>query len=241
MNKVKVGVCGFARSQDIIFSNLRLLEVQTTFYKPIRKSTAKKWRLRAPGDFEFTLKAWQLITHDATSPTYRKAKLKIEAQEINEYGSFRPTDKVFEAWEVTNEIRKVLDAKIVVFQCPASFRETEENITNMRDFFNSLDRENIKMVWEPRGRWDENKIRELCEDLDLIHGVDPFAKDPVTPDFAYFRLHGSPPGKRMYRYTYTQEDLKRLHNKCMEFSDVYVLFNNYSMYEDSLRFMKMMR
>ncbi len=52
---------------------------------------------------------------------------------------------------------------------------------------------------------------------------------------------GSPPGKRMYRYTYTEDDLKELYEKClnMNFSEVYVLFNNDTMYEDTLRFMKM--
>ena len=45
----------------------------------------------------------------------------------------------------------------------------------------------------------------------------------------------------MYRYTYTEDDLKELYEKClnMNFSEVYVLFNNDTMYEDTLRFMKM--
>jgi uncharacterized protein YecE (DUF72 family) len=42
MNRVKVGVCGFARFQDIVFTNLRLLEVQKTFYRPMERSTAEK-------------------------------------------------------------------------------------------------------------------------------------------------------------------------------------------------------
>jgi len=206
------------------------------------KSTAEKWRMRTPKDFEFSLKAWQLITHEPTSPTYRKAKMKIDANEMGRYGFFRPTDKVFEAWEVTNEIRKALDAEIVVFQCPASFKEKEENINNMGDFFRSIavDRRDTKIIWEQRGGWNKNTIRKICEELDLIHCVDPFADEPVTPaGFAYFRLHGSPPGKRMYRYTYTENDLKKLYEKCMHFSQVYVLFNNDTMYEDALRFMKM--
>ena len=241
MVKVKVGICGFARSQDIVFANLRLLEVQTTFYKPMKKVTAEKWRMRAPKDFEFTLKAWQLITHEPTSPTYRKAKMKIEKGKTDKYGFFRPTDEVFEAWEVTNEIRKALDAKIVVFQCPASFKESEEHINNMRDFFRSIDNKgDIKKIWEQRGGWSRNTIGKICAELGLIHCVDPFAAEPVTPaGLAYFRLHGSPPGKRMYRYTYTEEDLKELNGKCLNFTEVYVLFNNNTMYEDALRFMKM--
>ncbi len=244
IQQVKVGICGFARSQEIVFTNLRLLEVQTTFYRPMKRATAEKWRIRAPKDFEFTVKAWQLITHEPTSPTYRKAKLKIDTSEKGMYGFFRPTDKVFEAWEATNEIRKALNAEIVVFQSPASFKEREENINHMRDFFRSIDtRGNLKMVWEQRGNWNKDTIGKLCAELGLVHCVDPFADDPVAQtDCTYFRLHGSPPGRRMYRYTYTEEDLKRLYEKCMNMksSEVYLLFNNDTMYEDALRFMKMM-
>ena len=184
-----------------------------------------------------------MITHEPTSPTYRKARIEVAENEVDTYGLFRPTDNVFEAWIVTNDLRKALDAKIVVFQSPASFKESDENITNMRDFFRAIDKErkDITMVWEHRGKWDRNTIEKLCTEFDLIHGVDPFAEYPVTSGFAYFRLHGSPPGKRMYRYTYTDDDLKRLYEKCLEArsSQVYVLFNNDTMYDDALRFMKM--
>jgi uncharacterized protein YecE (DUF72 family) len=74
-------------------------------------ATAEKWRLYAPNDFEFTIKAWQMITHEPTSPTYRKANLRIDTREMGQYGFFRPTDKVFEAWDVTNEIRKAVSAQ----------------------------------------------------------------------------------------------------------------------------------
>jgi uncharacterized protein YecE (DUF72 family) len=110
-------------------------------------------------------------------------------------------------------------------------------------FFRSIDTKgNIKMVWEQRGNWSKNTIGKLCAELGIIHCVDPFAGDSVThASFAYFRLHGSPLGKRMYHYTYTEENLKKLYEKCMNmnFSEVYGLFNNDTMYEDALRFMKM--
>jgi len=65
----------------------------------------------------------------------------------------------------TNEIRKALNAKIVVFQCPASFKESEENINNMRDFFRSIDnRGDIKMIWEQRVDWSNNTIGNFNND-----------------------------------------------------------------------------
>ena len=71
MPRVKVGCCGFPRGMKDYFSHFRLVEVQQTLYKMPKLETALRWRQQAPSDFEFTLKAWQLITHPATSPTYR--------------------------------------------------------------------------------------------------------------------------------------------------------------------------
>ncbi len=234
---MKVGICGFPKSKSVIFANLELVEVQATFYKPVRISTAERWRSAAPPEFEFTMKAWQLITHEPRSPTYRKAKLELSG---DRYGLFRPTEEVFDAWAATDEIRKALNARIVVFQCPASFKETGTNIKNMHDFFRSIDRKGITMVWEPRGDWTRETITRLCEELELIHCVDPFAAQPESgTDFGYFRLHGSPPGRRMYSYTYTDTDLQFLYERCKDFSQVYVLFNNITMFDDALRFKRM--
>ncbi|GFO96643.1 hypothetical protein ig2599ANME_0832 [groundwater metagenome] len=73
-----VGCCGFPTSLEKYFQTLRLVEVQKTFYKPPMLSTATKWRESAPKNFEFTVKAWQLITHLPESPTYKKANLVIK-------------------------------------------------------------------------------------------------------------------------------------------------------------------
>ena len=74
-----------------------------------------------------------------------------------------------------------------------------------------------------------------------MHAVDPFEKEPATYGLAYFRLHGSPPGKTMYRYTYTDADLDRLRAICREYDDVYVMFNNFSMHSDAHRFRRGLR
>lgn len=92
-----VGCCGFPASLEKYFQTLKLVEVQKTFYRPPMPSTATKWRESAPEEFEFTVKAWQLITHPPESPTYKKANLVIKNRE--NYGFFKPTKEVFEAWK----------------------------------------------------------------------------------------------------------------------------------------------
>ncbi len=213
------------------FSEFKLVEVQKTFYKPPEEKTAERWRRSAPEDFEFTVKAFQKITHPPSSPTFRK-----HGVEAKDCGFFKPNDEVFEAWEVTRKIAKILKAGIIVFQTPQSFKESEENIKNMIEFFSSIERE-FTFVWEPRG-WRGETIRSVCEKLELVHCVDPFVSKPSYGEIAYFRLHGA--HKRMYRHKYSDEELRWLKDFCDSLKkEVYVLFNNVHMCEDAKRFIQL--
>jgi uncharacterized protein YecE (DUF72 family) len=64
-NSIKVGTCGFGGSKTDYARQLACVEVQQTFYQPPLLSTLARWRAQVPDHFEFTLKAWQLITHQA--------------------------------------------------------------------------------------------------------------------------------------------------------------------------------
>jgi uncharacterized protein YecE (DUF72 family) len=235
MPRVKIGCCGFAIGMKDYFRQFKLVEVQQTFYKMPRLETALRWREAAPTDFEFTLKAWQLITHPPTSPTYRKAGITVPADAKEHYGFFKPTDEVWAAWERTREFAEALKAKVIVFQCPPSFRETPENIDNMRRFFQAIRVSGFLFAWEPRGGWSGPMIKGLCLELGLIHCVDPFENESLHGAPRYYRLHGGPG----YRHRYTEEELKRLKQKIGD-GEAYVLFNNLSMRDDALAFIRLM-
>jgi len=227
---VKVGCCGFPKPRSEYYRTLKIVEVQQTFYHPPRLETAEKWRAEAPADFEFTLKAWQLITHGPQSPTYRRLKLSWPAGRLSQCGSFKPTEEVLWAWEETRGIAAALRSRYIVFQCPASFQPSPENKENLKSFFKKARREDFRFIWEPRGKWEPQEIRAICRELDLIHGVDPFKKDPAFGKIRYFRLHGI----TGYRYRFSGEDLETLRQKCLERS--YCLFNNVNMWADALAF-----
>lgn len=233
---IKIGCCGFAVAQQKYFQSFKLIEIQRTFYQLPQLKTAEKWCQSAPKDFEFTMKAWQLITHEPRSPTYRRLRDKIDTAKYDRYGSFKPTAEVSEAWYRTASFAQQLGVTIVVFQCPATFRSTEENIKNFRNFFNSIDRKDLAFAWEPRGFWLEDVVRQLCEELQLIHCVDPFKNNPQFGDFQYFRLHGI----TGYSYGYTDDDLQILKTRIQK-KPTHVLFNNNRMYEDALRFIELIR
>jgi uncharacterized protein YecE (DUF72 family) len=219
---------GFSNDYFRIFS---LLEIQQTFYQLPKLETAVKWRETAPPGFAFTMKAWQLITHEPTSPTYRRLRQKIPPENFGRYGSFRMTEEVLEAWDQTFRFAQNLGAAIAVFQCPPSFQPRKENIANLEQFFSRVQRGKIHFAWEPRGAWPEDMVRGLCRDLGLIHCVDPFQSQPQHGPFRYFRLHGI----GGYGYPYTDDDLKKIKEWAMA-KPTYVLFNNKGMKEDALRF-----
>lgn len=163
-------------------------------------------------------------------------RTSIPRSKQKRYGAFKPTDEVFAAWTRTQEIADALQAKIIVFQSPASFEPTRENKRNLRRFFTLIASEQYTFVWEPRGAWSANEIRSLCQELGLVHCVDAFQSEPTFGKIRYYRLHG----RGGYRYKYTLADLRLLRDLVRGIKDVYCMFNNMFMYEDALAFQKLL-
>ena len=232
----KIGTCGFGLAQAEYARAFSCVEVQHTFYQPPNLKTLERWRTLMPPEFEFVLKAWQLITHPAVSPTYRRLKRQLSGTERTEAGYFRNSAIVREAWETTLACAKALRARTILFQCPASFSQTAGNIANLEKFFSSLDRRGLNLAWEPRGNWDPGVVQSICDELRLWHVVDPFGVKTTTPKLSYFRLHG----RGGWRYQYEDGELEELAITLPKRTGGYVFFNNYKMTEDALRFCKLL-
>ena len=240
---LRVGCCGFPLGLHRYAEEFSVVEVQQTFYQPPALRTLGKWRGVVPVGFEFTLKAWQLITHEASSPTYRRLREELSQQQRREVGAFRLNATVLCAWRRTLACARTLGSRCVLFQCPARFGPTRTNKANLRDFFreikpellSSSGAELLTCVWEPRGEWEAEEVRELCEEFGLVHGVDPFHQNPMAGPFGYFRLHG----RTGYRYRYSDQELEQLREMAGRHASCYVLFNNISMLEDARRFRRL--
>ncbi len=190
-----------------------VVEVNTTFYHFPKPSTARAWRKEVDEikkDFEFTLKAHKMITH------------------ISAF-----TD--FESWEKIKRLAEELRARIILFQTPKTFKDTPENVEKVKNFFSSISGKFIYAM-EARG-WSRATVEKVFPELGLIHVVDPFKEQPIEQEFNYYRLHGL--GPVMYRYRFTEEDLKKL-KEIVKPKD-YVFFNNVFMYEDAKRFLELIK
>jgi uncharacterized protein YecE (DUF72 family) len=239
---IKVGCCGWGylnckqyfgedwkekfKSKLQAYAKLfQLVEINSTFYRIPKLTTAQKWREEVDAvnpNFEFTIKCSRMITHE---------------------DKFSSKTSIW-AFDQIKEIAKALRAKILLFQTPASFKPTEENLKKVKKFFHDIDKEDFILVWEVRWQkdWTSEIVKDLFSELKLNQAVDPFRQDSFfIKDLFYYRLHGL--GKpSMYRYKFSDEELKKLAKKVKELkNDSYIFFNNFEMYEDALRLMKFLR
>jgi len=226
----RLGLCGWTINAADYFATFDTLEVQQTFYEPPLRLTMDRWRDQAPAGFVFTIKAWQLITHRATSSTYKRLRSDVNREEA---GAFQVNATTMHGWNVTRDCARLLRAKAILFQCPASFRATEENIANMRAFFSEIGRiDGVDYLWEPRGPWSDDVIADVCAELGLDHVVDPLLRDVVTPGLVYWRLHGV----KNHYHSYTDDELRALAARVPADRETYVMFNNVPRAGDAKRF-----
>ena len=180
---LKVGCCGYPVNRRKYQETFGTVELNSTFYKYPKPQTVEKWRREAPRSFEFTVKAYQDITH----------KFKMNLVQAHE------------SLEKLKEVCRLLESKILLFQTPASLKP--DKIMEVKRFFEQTDRGNLTLVWEPRGPlWEisetREKLRTVLEELDVSHVTDPFRSMPIyTGKVVYLRLHGC--GERMYYYQNT--------------------------------------
>ncbi len=218
---LKIGCCGYPIGAERYQETFRIVELNSTFYKYPQPQTVKKWREKAPKYFEFTVKAHQDITH--------KFKMRY--------------DKTLNMLNCMKEICCLLDAKVLLFQTPASVKP--DKLKEIEKFFGQVNRENLFLVWETRGPlWETFEAREklaaVLERCDVSHVTDPFKSMPAyVGKVAYLRLHGH--GERTYQYQYSDTELEKLFMKTKILGksnrDVYVFFNNLAMFEDARRFL----
>lgn len=233
---IRVGCSGFQKSHQVYYENFDTIEIQQTFYKPPKIETAMRWRQEAPAGFVFAIKAWQVITHEPSSPTYKRSKIKIAPGEWKEYGAFKPSQIVHDAWLTTRAIAEALKSEVILFQCPAQFTPISEHVANLRGFIRSIDRGDFLLAWEPRGIWPDELVKKLCDDLNLIHAVDPFLNQTQTLGTAYYRMHGG----KDYSHQYMDDELRQLEGMSRGFTKRYCFFNNITMWDDGLRFKKLL-
>ena len=205
------------------------IEINTSFYGPMRAEHAKLWvhRVAANTRFQFTAKLWQRFTHadDATAAEEKEARAGFDV------------------------LRAAGKLGAVLLQFPFSFHRTKETTAYLSALLKKF--ADYPLVVEVRhGTWNAPEVFEFLSergvgfcniDQPLIgRSLKPSAE--TTAPVGYVRLHGrrydtwftddeQVPRHERYNYLYSMEELRpwadRVKQVAAEATDVYVVTNNH--------------
>ncbi len=219
------------------------VEINSTFYRPPSPGMAKAWVKKTPPTFEFAVKVWQKFTHpEKIGEGVKGAEEKWEPAAQGDVDLFRAgIDPLAESQKLG----------VLLFQYPAGFHCTEENIGRLRWTLEAF--KDYPKVVELRHRsWSDRsgEIKGLLEESGAGWVVidEPKFASSVRQDFEavgnifYFRAHGRNFAKwwehgeawERYDYLYSQEEIRFFGDKVREIlqkfpgSKVYVFFNNHA-------------
>jgi uncharacterized protein YecE (DUF72 family) len=214
-----------------------VLELQSTFYKLPRASTAERWKKTVP-NLAFTLKAFQGITHPVDSPTWRRSRRELEGVDPADVGLLRMSRFTRRAWDETERLAEILDAKAVVIQLPPKYDYSGKNLSRLRAFLSTVSTRRVPAVEFRHTSWF-SRLQEARDAIAPWGGIlvtDPLKVSPPNQPLQYHRMHGNN-GLVNYRHKYTDEELERLLG-CVRGKEVYVFFNNFAMKEDAASFLR---
>jgi uncharacterized protein YecE (DUF72 family) len=148
-----------------------------------------------------------------------------------------PWKCVRSAWEETEQLAEILDAKAVVIQLPPKYDYGSANVSRLQEFLSAVSTKRIPAVEFRHISWLTRlqEVRKAIAPWDGIVVTDPLKMDPPSQPFQYHRMHGSD-GIVNYRHRYTNEELEGL-GRSIEGKRAYVFFNNLSMKEDAETFL----
>ena len=185
-------------------------EINSSFYRPHRISTWRRWADSVPADFKFSVKCPKTITHE----------MRFDC----------PSDAIRPFLAQVSELGEKLGP--LLFQLPPSLSFSHKTVDS---FFSGL-RQHYSgdLVCEPRHvSWFCDSVEQVLRNLQVARvgadpGRGPGAQLPggSTTKLAYFRLHGSP---RTYYSAYSNEflaELSREIKKLATRTTVWCVFDN---------------
>jgi uncharacterized protein YecE (DUF72 family) len=221
--KARIGIAGWAIPKDHQTTlggsgthlerysrRFNAVEINSSFYRPHRRSTFERWAGSVPTEFRFSAKVPKIISHTL--------RLRACSRELGDFlGAVAGLGHKLE---------------VLLVQLPPSL---EFDAAIAAEFFTLIRRESpANIVCEPRhASWFAPSVDALLRDLSIGRA----AADPPIVDAAaqasggcglvYYRLHGSP---RMYYSPYSSRYLNSLHEQLQTHaasgSSVWCIFDN---------------
>lgn len=230
LNKPKLTIEEYA-------SYFPIVELDTCFYGIKSEKTSQDWVNKTPETFQFIVKAYKGMTRHSSWDDY-----------------YTSEKEMFLAYEnFLSPLKQAGKLSAILFQFPASFKCTKENVNYLRQIRAYYPNEPIAIEFR-NGSWYDDKMKEsmikfmkehqfslviVDQPQVALHSV-PFDLSVTNPDFVFVRLHGRNKGnwlddsedwrKKRNLYCYSKEELKELSDSLKEIKakNIAVIFNNNS-------------
>lgn len=186
-------------------SQFDTVELNVTFYRFPTLSSLQKWYDTSPGNFRFSVKAPQQITH---------------------YKQFNECETLLADFYGT--LREGLKEKLgpVLFQLTPRLHYSADRLEQVAG---SLDKDFTNVIeFRHKSWWRQDVITELAKSNIIFCGISyPLLPEDVIVNnaVAYYRFHGIP---RLYYSKYNEIILKKVTDELLQqkVKEVYVYFNN---------------
>ena len=218
-----------------------IVELDSTYYAILRKTTIEKWCQETPGNFKFIVKAHQYLTGHSDFRQH-----------------YDPIHEVFEAYrDMLKPMQSYNKLAFVLLQFPPWFDCTTKNVKYVQYAIQQLAPYKVSVEFRNQ-TWfnEENKeytldflyrqsvIHSICDEPQAGIGSIPFV-NRITDKTAFIRLHGRNTAgwtqkdlsqeewrNVRYLYNYNSEELNWLIQQIKLLShkakDIYIVFNNNS-------------
>jgi uncharacterized protein YecE (DUF72 family) len=211
------------------------VEVNTTFYRPMKAELAERWAQQVPDGFRFAVKLYQKFTHPKM---YEEATGETAEVTAEDFSSF------------LTAIRPIATAgKLgpLLAQYPPSFRRSPASVDQLERLAEQLRDYQVVVELRHRSWMEDDKTLEVLRDhrISWVHTDEPFISKaggtmPITGPTPYLRFHGRNAenwwkGDRdeRYNYLYSPEEQAQLAQQITKIPsvgispDTYVAYNNH--------------
>lgn len=160
------------------------VEINATFYRLPTQAMLDAWNRRLPGDFHLVVKGSRVVTH------------------LKKLSDCREPVEMF-----LERVKQLKTLKVILWQLPPSLHKDLQRLDN---FLKGLP-QNVRHAVEFRhATWWDAEVAELLKlhRAAFVAVSHPQLPDTIYPttDFLYLRFHGL--GRQLYRYDYSDEELK---------------------------------
>lgn len=211
-----------------------IVEVNSTFYRPLTPQMAETWARKAPERFQFSVKLYQKFTHPKMfAQATGGAAAEVSVEDFREFSA---------------SVAPLKDAgKLgpLLAQYPPSFRRSDAATDQLRRLADQLHGYAIVVELRHRSWMQDEKALELLRDsgLSWVHTDEPFISSaggtmPLTGPIAYLRFHGRNAQEwwrgdsdERYNYLYSLAEQSQLAQRITAIPsiapDTYVVYNNH--------------